>query len=201
MHMQLSNEASDVRKGSIHDQTGRQRSNVGFRASELTSGCWTHQRQLGVETRHCGWQVVPMTILHQTAASLSFFGDDLDPDEITRLLGGKPTVGVRKGGVWHTELGVPKTAYRGSWRVRVARRSPGDLDSQVAELFAPLSNNMAVWNDLSRRFKARIFCGLFLNEFNEGLVLAPETLIAIGSRGLNLDLDIYAPEEENEVSA
>ncbi|HEU0311240.1 MAG TPA: DUF4279 domain-containing protein [Sphingomicrobium sp.] len=137
-----------------------------------------------------------MSELHETAASLRFFGDDLDPDEITSLLGAIPTVGVKKGGVWLTSLGAEKTATRGSWRVNVERRCPGDLDAQIAELFATLSPNLAVWKDLSRRFDADVFCGLFLKEFNEGISLAPETLTAIGSRGLTLDLDIYKREAD-----
>ena len=65
--------------------------------------------------------------LHKTAASIGFFGDDLDPVEITTALGAEPTVGVRKGGVWHTKAGVEKVASQGSWRVEAERREPGDL--------------------------------------------------------------------------
>lgn len=138
-----------------------------------------------------------MPELHRTAASLRFFGDDLDPDEITRLLGAQPTVGVKKGAVWRTSLGAKKTAYKGQWRLTVERRSPGDLDGQVAELFAALTTDLTVWNELSRRFQADIFCGLFLNEFNEGISLSRETLTAVGSRALSLDMDIYAPNDDD----
>lgn len=134
--------------------------------------------------------------LHKTAASLRFFGDDLDPEEITRRLGGAPTVGVSKGSIWLTSSGAEKTARRGQWRVSVERLSPGDLDGQVAELLTPLTTDLAVWNDLTRRYEANVFCGLFLNEFNEGLSLSPETLEALGLRGLSLDLDIYGPESD-----
>ncbi len=132
--------------------------------------------------------------LHKTAASLRFFGDELDPEEITRLLGGPPTVGVRKGGIWLTSRGAEKTAYKGQWRVTAERRSPGDLDAQVAQLLTPLTTDFAVWNELTRRFKADVFCGLFLNEINEGISLSPKTLEALGLRGLSLGLDIYGPD-------
>ena len=71
--------------------------------------------------------------LHQTSVSLRFFGDDLDPDEITAALGASPTVGVRKGGVWLTSRGVEKVAGTGSWRRHVERRQPGNLDGQIVE--------------------------------------------------------------------
>lgn len=135
-----------------------------------------------------------MAELSRTVASLRFFGDDLDPQEITLALGAKPTVGVRKGGVWFTSRGVEKLAPFGSWRLNVADKTPGDLDEQVAALLAPLTDDLEVWRTLTTRFQADIFCGLFLKEGNEGLSLSPKTLAEIGNRGLVLDLDIYGPE-------
>ena len=138
-----------------------------------------------------------MSELHESAASLRFFGDDLDPEEVTRLLGQQPTVGARKGGIWHTSRGAEKRAHRGQWRLQCEQRSPGDLDGQIAELFATLTTDLAIWNDLCRRFQADVFCGLFLNEFNEGISLSHETLTAVGSRGLILDLDIYRKDDKD----
>jgi hypothetical protein len=132
-----------------------------------------------------------MSTIHNTVATLRFFGDDLDPGEITSLLGASPTVGVRKGGVWLTSGGTEKVARRGSWRLNVDDRSPGDLDAQIAELFVSLTNDLTIWNALTSRFDANIFLGLFLHESNEGISLAPETLKSVGSRGLLLDFDIY----------
>lgn len=132
-----------------------------------------------------------MNYVHKTVASLRFFGDDLDPEEITSMLGVKPTVGVRKGGKWITSIGTEKIARRGSWRIKIDDRSPGDLDAQIANLLAPLTTDLVVWENLSSRFDADIFLGLFLHESNEGISLSPDTLRAVGSRGLELDLNIY----------
>ncbi|WP_204320647.1 hypothetical protein, partial [Klebsiella pneumoniae] len=57
--------------------------------------------------------------MHQSAATLGFYGDDLDPEELTAGLGSLPTVGVRKGGIWHTSLGAPPA--RGASGPSVAR--------------------------------------------------------------------------------
>jgi len=160
-------------------------------------GVCDYNLRFGWKADVAGGKNVAMTELHKTAASLRFFGDDLDPDEIAGVLGGQPTVGVRKGGLWLTSLGAEKIAYKGQWRLTVEERSPGDLDGQIAELFATLTTDLAVWNDLSHRFQADVFCGLFLNEFNEGISLSPETLTAVGSRGLSLDMDIYGPGDDD----
>lgn len=132
--------------------------------------------------------------LSKTAATLRFFGDDLDPGEITSALGQSPTVGVPKGGVWLTFGGVERRAKTGSWRRTTERREPGDLDGHIAELLDPLTQDLDVWRSLTKRFQADIFCGLFLSSGNEGVSLLPSTLAAVGSRGLILDLDIYDAE-------
>ncbi|MGK9232918.1 DUF4279 domain-containing protein [Inquilinus limosus] len=138
-----------------------------------------------------------MAELSQTAATLRFFGDDLDPDELTRLLGSEPSVGVRKGETfrYHQSARRDVQARTGSWRLRVERRSPGDLDGQIIELLSPLCQDLAVWRDLSARFEADIFCGLFLDKTNEGMDLRSETLVMVGSRGLTLAFDIYGNPE------
>jgi hypothetical protein len=141
-----------------------------------------------------------MARLSESAASLRFFGDDLDPDELTRLLGSAPSVGVRKGEIfrYHRAARRDVKAGTGSWRLHVERRNPGDLDGQIVELLSPLCQDLAVWRDLSARFDADIFCGLFLEKSNEGIDLRPETLMMVASRGLVLDFDIYENPESDE---
>ena len=141
-----------------------------------------------------------MARLNETTASLRFFGDDLDPDELTRLLGSTPSQGRRKGEpYWSRGARANGTARPGSWFLWAERRSPGDLDSQIAELISPLCQDLAVWRDLSAHFEADIFCGLFLDRTNEGIDLRPETLVMVGSRGLVLNFDIYEnPESDGD---
>ncbi len=82
------------------------------------------------------------------------------------------------------------------WHKGVARRSPGDLDGQVSELLALMTDDLAAWQQLTTQFSADIFCGLFLDETNQGIVLNPLTLLALGARGLKLGLDIYGLEPD-----
>ena len=135
-----------------------------------------------------------MGILHKSAASISFFGDDLDPAEITAALGAEPTVGVRKGGHWLTKSGAEKIAPRGSWRMEAERCEPDDLDGQINDLLDGLSNDLPAWRSFSQRYRGRAFCGLFLASGNEGLTLRSETLARLGERGLLIDLDIYGSD-------
>lgn len=132
-----------------------------------------------------------MGTLHKSAATIGFYGDDLDPAEVTAVLGAEPTVGVSKGGEWKTKLGAVKVAVTGSWRIEAERCEPGDLDGQINGLLDGLSNDLIAWRSFSKRYRGRAFCALFLDSGNEGLTLRPETLLRLGERGLLIDLDIY----------
>jgi hypothetical protein len=141
-----------------------------------------------------------MAEIQKTAVSLSFGGHDLDPDEISRVLG-KPTKAARKGEVVLTPAGKERLSHTGIWLLETERVCPGKVDSQIASLFAPLTKDFGIWRDLSVRYRGRIFVGLFLSSGNEGLGIEPQTLTAIGARGLVLDLDIYSGTDIEEPQA
>lgn len=139
-----------------------------------------------------------LTNLQETAASLRFLGDDLDPDEISSRLGTEPTVAVRKGGIHFTPKSAPIVAHTGKWILKTERRSPGDLDKQIDELLAPIAASFETWRHVASRFNGHIFAGLFIARINEGISLNSKTLAALGSRGLTLDLDIYKRDDVEE---
>ena len=72
---------------------------------------------------------------------------------------------------------------------------------QWARLFAhtPVTPDLAVWAALGRRFKVDMFCGVWLDEGNQGLALLPATLQMLGERGVTVNLDIYyEPSDADE---
>lgn len=123
--------------------------------------------------------------------SLRIFGDALDPDEITRLLGVEPTVSALTGDVHRTRSSRKVTARTNSWLLEAEAVSSGGLDDRIADLLAPLPSDPAVWRELSRRFRCDVFCGLFVDGGNAGAGLRPEVLAMLGERCLRLELDIY----------
>jgi hypothetical protein len=136
----------------------------------------------------------------ETAASLHINGDDLDPDEVTRLLGCEPYNGRRKGEFCETPSGRRFRSRTGSWMLKVAYRSPGDLDGQIAELLAPLTDDLTVWKALSERFDVYLYFGIFIRKYNQAMGLSPTTLRMVADRGIRMDFDLYAevPPEEPE---
>ncbi len=84
----------------------------------------------------------------------------------------------------------------GSWRLKATDCEPENLDKQVAELLGKLTQDLSIWAFLSTQFAIDLFCGLFMEESNEGVEVSAETLMALGQRGIMLGLDIYGPIRE-----
>lgn len=122
---------------------------------------------------------------------MRFSGDDLDPDEISSALCVQPDQGVRKGDVWHTPKGRPVTARTGMWHLGVPHRSPADLDEQIDRLLELATSDLTVWRSLAMRYNGHIFAGLFLSASNQGSTISSQNMLAMGLRGLSIELDIY----------
>lgn len=137
-----------------------------------------------------------MAHLQRAVASLRIAGDDLEPDQISAALGADPTYGQAKGQEVSLKDGRTRIAKFGQWRLHATETEPEDLDGQVAELLGKLTNDLAVWRDLSHRYKIDLFCGWFMGGANEGVTVSANTLKALGERGIALSLDIYGPNTD-----
>lgn len=142
-----------------------------------------------------------MAQISRSRASLRITGDQLDPEIIIELLGCSPTISRKKGDVIiGQKTGNKRDAGFGIWRLRASEKSPENLDGQVQEILGQLTNDMKVWKSLGSRFELDLFCGIFMNEENEGMAISSKTLMELGMRGVKIGLDIYAPVDENSDS-
>lgn len=135
--------------------------------------------------------------LKRSVATLRIIGDDLDPAEISRWLGVSPTFSQKKG-----ELIVGRRTKRvatiGIWSLRATELEPADVDAQIKEILDRLPADLSVWQYITGEYRIDLFCGWFLGNYNEGISISPESMIALGSRGILLDMDIYSSPEEDE---
>ncbi|WP_035612076.1 DUF4279 domain-containing protein [Haloferula sp. BvORR071] len=140
-----------------------------------------------------------MAQVERSAACLRIHGEDLDPGEITRLLGVTPTYTTRKGEKLGGEVGGRvRIAKAGMWSIEASERSPEDLDGQIEEILSQATGDPAVWRTLGEKYPMDLFCGLFLGVTNEGMSLSAKSLAALGERGIELELDIYSGGDEDE---
>jgi hypothetical protein len=138
-----------------------------------------------------------MAQLKKSAVTLRIIGDDLVPEEITKLLGIAPTHARKKGEKW----AGPKTgrviiAKFGTWQLRAADHEPENVDAQIQEILSQTTGDLAVWRSITEKQRVDLFCSLFMAETNEGLAISPRSLTALTERGIELSLDIYAPTDD-----
>ena len=134
--------------------------------------------------------------LDRSAAALRIFGDDLIPEDISKILCAKPSKSFRKGDKETGRVtGKIRTHKTGGWILSVERRHPENLEEQIFEILNQLSQELSAWKELCSRYQVDLFCGIFMANSNDGLILSPEALLALGSRGIKLDLDIYDAAE------
>lgn len=132
-----------------------------------------------------------------SAAALRIFGDDLDPDEVTRLLGCEPSVAQSTGELIRSASGRERIVKCGNWRLKAAPAEPEDLNGQIRWILSQTTNNLDVWKKLVDRYEVDMFCGLFMAESNDGFSLSSDVLLMLGQRGIEIDFDVYDPGDDS----
>ena|SRR6185312_3769094 len=129
----------------------------------------------------------------QVRVSLRIIGDDLDPDEVTRVLGVEPSAAIRKG----ERRPGGRVQRTGVWRLSLPHSREWVLEDAITTLLAALPSDLAVWQALGGKYRLDVFCGLFLDQWNRGADLSPAVLRELAERGLALGLDVYDPMGED----
>ena len=86
---------------------------------------------------------------------LGYYGDELNPDELSALLGRKPTSSSLKGDIVrkNDRTRIEKT---GKW-ILCARETPGEpLEPQITDLRASMIAELSVWRSLAKRFRVKL---------------------------------------------
>jgi hypothetical protein len=128
--------------------------------------------------------------LDRNRVRLRVWGNPLDPDEITRLLGHPPT-NARATGEPLPSGHIPRSGF---WGVEAPGGMRDDLDLRIAGLLMMLTDDLPIWRNLAARYDMNLFCGLFMADSNEGLTLRPATMALMAERCLPLGLDLYSPD-------
>ncbi len=132
--------------------------------------------------------------LQRAIATLWIDGDDLDPEEITRLLGGNPRSDVRKGQTFLDQSDRLITARTGRWRFGGDWENEPNVGDQIAVLLAQLSQDLDVWTSITSRYHCYMCVGGYLRGWTGGITFEPHILTLLAERGLSIDFDLYAPD-------
>lgn len=137
-----------------------------------------------------------MAIINRCRAALRIFGDDLVPEELSRLFDHFFTKGWIKGYQYSTSSGAVVVKKTGAWILEAEPSETGDFDGQISQLLSHTNVSLDVWASFAKKFDMDIFCGWFMHEWNEGIVVSPQTLLMLGERNIALSVDIYAPLDD-----
>lgn len=121
---------------------------------------------------------------------MRFIGDDLAPDELSRLLGCESDYAHTKG-----ETVRNRIKDFGIWRLTTEYCSPESLDEQIVSLLQKLTSDLNVWAELKTKYRVELFCYLCMDSGNDGISLSAKLLSQIAERQIDLILDVYSPTE------
>lgn len=135
-----------------------------------------------------------MSAIARVRASLRVFGDALEPEEVSALLGHAPTRCHRKG----DKCGPNGASIEptGAWILDSRISEKAEVEDHVESILAALSGDPDEWASLTERFSASILCGIFLDQYNEGFELSPRLCKALAHRGLVIAFDIYSGDAD-----
>lgn len=128
----------------------------------------------------------------QFRLSLRVFSDDLDPDEVSSLLGSPPTDSHRKGELRRGRRPLRWNQSAWFFTADFTEGTDKPLHEVIDEMLDGLTDDLAVWRELTNRYQVDLFCGLFLERTsNEGFMLPTKTMKRLVERGIEIDLDLY----------
>lgn len=129
---------------------------------------------------------------------LRITGENLDPDEVSGILGRQPDSFERKGQpVLRPDGTVARTGRTGAWRLQL---SPADTDEwdcgeAIMVLMSRLPATVEIWRTLTQRFRVDVSAALSMESRNKGFLLSPEAMSYLGERGVHVGFDIYYEDE------
>jgi hypothetical protein len=126
------------------------------------------------------------------ALCLRVCGDDLDPDEITLLMGCVPSRSQRKGqSVLDSTGEVKRVARTGSWLLDHPLEAQATIEEGIESILGGLPRDDSSWEALGQRFQVDLLCDVFVCGVNRGFVLSTHMLGLLARRGIELGVDVY----------
>ena len=129
-------------------------------------------------------------VLDKTDVCLGVYGDDLDPDQVTIVLGCEPTSSHRKGDKMKRGINVWR---RGAWLF--SKVGTADPEQLTCKLLDRLPKDQRTWVRLAKKYDVQLRFGLFLERWNRGLEFTPQLVARMAKLHARIIFDVYGPED------
>jgi hypothetical protein len=131
----------------------------------------------------------------ETRLTLGIHGPDLQPEEISALLGCAPTSAHRRG---DARRPGGRAYPQGAWLLTVEGSAPTGPDELVQQLLGSLPSDPAVWGQLAAKYTVRVGFGIFVGAWNRGFELSPASIKQLAVLGIPVGFDVYADSAQEE---
>jgi hypothetical protein len=125
---------------------------------------------------------------------LAIYGEDLDPDELTRVLACRPTRSHRRG---DKKGERSRPAAMGAWILEFRGEPPDTPDVLTRKVVMSVPADRSLWDQLKKRFDIQIRYGIHMTGWNKGMSLPADIVSWISLLGASVEFDIYAYEEDD----
>ena len=127
--------------------------------------------------------------------SLCLYGPNLDPAEVTAIVGVQSTESFARGRKMRPNS-TPRR--RGAWMLQVCGEAPDGPEVQLRKLLEQLPRSEDVWRELGERFDVQIRFGFHMSGWNKGFVIPADLLDQLAVIHAMLNFDVYAYEDDEE---
>lgn len=127
-----------------------------------------------------------MATVEKIQVALRVFGESLEPDEVSALLGTQPSEAHRKGDPMARSNDVATT---GSWILASELSAGSDIEEQVESVLEKLTKDFDEWASLTERYSADVTCVVSASDGAE-FDISPRLAMALADRGLAIGFTI-----------
>lgn len=129
-------------------------------------------------------------VVDKTDVCLAVYGDDLDPDQVTAMLGCEPTSFHRKGDKMKRGINVWR---RGAWLLSL--EGTVQPEALTCKLLDRLPKDVPMWARLAKKYDVQLRFGLFLERWNRGLEFTPQLVARMAKLHARIIFDVYGPDD------
>jgi len=130
--------------------------------------------------------------------SLRITADDLDPNQITQLLGCQPTSSHRRGDTF----GKRGYSYKfGQWMLSTERldfRTGKCCEEAFDEFVRSLPDSPTAWNRIAADYNAQVYICVWIRTWNRDFDISAFALGELARRKLQIHIDTYLESDDED---
>lgn len=133
----------------------------------------------------------------KTSVCLGIYGEELNPDNISKLLSCQPTK-AHHCGIRQYSNSKYAPYKRGAWLLQLKGYAPITAEELIIDLLSRVPTNFLLWQELSAIYDIQVRIGIHMKGWNKGFNLQAQTVQRISELGASMVFDIYAYGDEED---